>query len=154
MNTHYRLARDAFGKLLFMSSDAPAEEVVPVRAFPIGARDENIALVNLAGHEVAWVERLADLSPDLQQLLREELASREFMPEIRRIVAVSSYATPTEWDVETDRGRTVLMLKSEHDIRRVSAATLVIADGNGLHFLIRDVAVLDRGSRKFLDRFL
>ena len=84
----------------------------------------------------------------------EELASREFVPEIRRIIEVSSFATPSTWQVETDRGRTSLVLKGEEDIRRLTQTTLMIADANGIQFLIRDIQALDKTSRKLLDRFL
>jgi len=39
-----------------------------------------------------------------QDLIRAELATREFMPVIERIVSVTSYSTPCTWTVETDRG--------------------------------------------------
>jgi hypothetical protein len=87
-------------------------------------------------------------------LVREELASREFMPEIRAIRQVSSFATPSIWRVETDRGETSLVLKGEDDIRRLSPTTLLIADSHGIHFLVRDTHALDKVSRKLLDRFL
>lgn len=47
------------------------------------------------------------------------MAGREFMPEIRRIEAVSGYVCPCQWEVETDRGMTRLTLKGEEDIRRL-----------------------------------
>ena len=88
-------------------------------------------------------------------LIVEELAQREFMPEIRRIVSVSSYATPSTWELETDRGATSLILKSEDDIRRLRGpGALLVADGQGIHFLIRDRKMLDAHSQKILKRFL
>jgi hypothetical protein len=82
------------------------------------------------------------------------LASREFVPEIRAIRAVSSFATPSTWTIETDRGDTTLVLKGEEDIRRLARASLLIADRHGIQYLVRDIAALDRHSRKLLDRFL
>ena len=76
------------------------------------------------------------------------------MPEIQNIRHVSSYATPSVWQVSTDRGDTEFTLKGEEDIRRLSASQLLIADSNGVQFLIRDIQQLDKGSRKRLDRFL
>jgi hypothetical protein len=43
-----------------------------------------MSLVNYEGHEVGWVERTADLPPAIGQLIEEELASREFVPEIEK----------------------------------------------------------------------
>ena len=83
-----------------------------------------------------------------------DLATREFIPEIRRIRNVSSFVTPSTWHVETDRGKTSFILKGEEDIRRLASPSLLIADSHGVQFLIRDRFSLDHHSRKILDRFL
>ena len=151
----FRLARNSFGRLAFVGADGVTHEgVVPVRAFPIAAPDSAIALVSGDGHELAWIERLDDLPQELRTLIEEELASREFMPQIRRIHGVSSFATPSTWRVETDRGDTSLVLRGEEDIRRLAAGALLIADSHGIQYLIRDLQALDKGSRRILDRFL
>ena len=152
---NFQLQRDAYGQLVLTAQNGDTHQgVVPVRAFPIGAPDEGIALVNSEGHEVGWAERLADLPPAIGQLIEEELASREFVPEIERIVDVSSFACPSTWQVATNRGDAALVLKGEEDIRRLSRTRLLIADTHGIQFLIRDIGTLDRHSRKLLDRFL
>jgi hypothetical protein len=152
----FHLERNSFGKLVFSSPDGAQmhEGVVPVRAFPIAAPETGIALVNADGRELVWIDRLSDLPDDARALIEEELASREFLPEIRRIVHVSTFASPSTWEVETDRGAATLVLRGEEDIRRVSHSTLIIADTHGVQFLIRDLEGLDKGSRKLLDRFL
>ena len=150
----FQLHRDQFGRLIFTSRDGEKQEALPVRAFPIGAPDEGIALVDPHGHELAWIERLDELPAELRQLVDSELASREFMPVIERIVDVSSFATPSTWTVVTNRGETKLILKGEEDIRRLTPPALLIADSNGIQFLIRDRQALDAHSRKILDRFL
>jgi hypothetical protein len=151
----FRLARNAFGRLVFTAADGTvAEGVVPVRAFPISAADEGVSLVSTDGSEVAWFDRVADLPEAVRSLVEAELASREFMPEIKGIASVSSFATPSTWQVDTDRGPTQLVLKGEEDIRRLGRTALLIADANGIQFLVRDIQALDRASRKLLDRFL
>lgn len=149
------LHRDGFGHLVYTGADGVAHTgVVPVRAFPIDGRLEDIALVGREGHELAWIPRLDALDDASRVLIADELARREFMPVVTRIVSVSTMATPSRWAIDTDRGPTELLLRSEQDIRRVAGNTLLIADGHGLYFLIRDLTRLDRGSRKLLDRFL
>jgi hypothetical protein len=147
------LRRNSFGSLLLVR-DGVAQVVVPVRAFPISAPDEGLALVNAEGKEVAWIEHLSELPDPQQGLVSEELEQREFTPEISRIVAVSGYVTPCTWSVETDRGTASFVLKSEEAIRRLLPGSLLIADSQGIHFLVRDVAALDAASRRVLDRFL
>lgn len=152
----YQLSRNAFGLLCFTGADGNTiEGIIPVRAFAITAPGEGIALAGPDGSELAWIARLTDLPDAPRQLIEEELASREFMPEIKRIRSVSSFATPSTWTVETDRGDTQFTLKGEDDIRRLNPpSTLMIADSHGIHYLIRDRRELDKTSRKFLDRFL
>ena len=99
-------------------------------------------------------DRLGDLPEATRHLVEEELASREFVPEIRRLRHVSTFALPSTWDVETDRGEARLILKSEEDIRRLGPATLLIGDSHGVQYLIRDLASLDKTSRRLLDRFM
>lgn len=151
----YQLSRDAFGRLIFTATDgAKHEGIVPVRAFPITSPEQGIALVDPHGHELAWIDRLTDLPDDIRTLVEAELGSREFMPEISRIIGVGSFATPSTWHVETNHGETSFVLKGEEDIRRLTSPALLIADSHGIHFLIRDRYALDQHSRKILDRFL
>ena len=151
----YQLHHDAFGRLSFTGADGESHVgVVPVRAFPIASPDQGIALVDPHGHELAWIEQLSDLPEDLRTLVEVELSAREFMPIISRIVSVSSFATPSTWQVETNHGATELVLKGEEDIRRLALPALLIADSHGIHYLIRDRYALDLTSRKILDRFL
>lgn len=156
MSDHdFNLTRDAAGRLVLTGAEGDVHEgVVPVRAFPISAPDEGVSLLGEDGHELRWVSRLSDLPDVMRILIEAELAQREFMPEITRIRQVSSFATPSKWQVSTDRGDTELLLKAEDHIRRLANATLLITDGYGVSFLIRDTGALDRHSRKLLDRFL
>ena len=148
------ITRNSFGQLLFTDTEGKAHLVTPVRAFPIGAPAENIGLINTDGEEVAWIDKLSDLPEGARQLIADEMASREFMPVIQRIRRVSSFATPSTWDLETDRGDTSMVLKGEEDIRRLAPPALMITDSRGITFLIRDRYALDSHSKRLLDRFL
>jgi hypothetical protein len=152
---NFTLSRDSFGKLNLIDANGVLHEgVSPVRAFPIQAPEEGLSLVNTDGKEVAWLDRISDLSPEMADVVRDELAGREFMPEITRIVDVGSYACPSTWTVETDRGETEFVLRGEEDIRRIGSVSLLVSDSHGIHFLIRDQYTLDKHSKKILDRFL
>lgn len=151
----FELRRDAFGRLLLRLADgAEHVGVTAVRAFPISAPEEGVSLLDAEGHELVWIARPSALPEATRALLEAELAGREFMPEILRIGAVSGFVTPCTWTVTTDRGDTRFVLPGEEAIRRLSRTTLLIADSHGVHYLVRDIASLDRASRKLLDRFL
>ncbi len=150
------LERDAHGRLTLTLADGSEHAGVhPVRAFPIGAPDGGLSLLGQDGHERLWVDRLAELPASMRALVEEELAVREFSPEITHIFSVSSFSTPSVWQIATDRGETQLTLKAEEDIRRLTGRTrLLIASAEGVQYRIADTGALDRNSRRLLERFL
>lgn len=150
-----QIERDAMGRLRLCTADGHWHEgVVPVRAFPLSAPEDGLSLVGADGRELAWIERLDALPGAQRALVEVELAAREFQPEVLRLQRVSTFATPSVWHVETDRGPTSFVLKSEEDIRRLPGGALLIASGQGVHYRVRDRAALDRASRRLLERFL
>ena len=149
------LTLDSFGNLTFTNAEGQNfPNIRPVRAFPITDPEGGISLMSEDGHELAWITSIHDLPESESKLLSDNLAQSEFMPVILKISKVSSFATPSIWDIETDRGNTRLKLKAEEDIRRVAVDTLLITDANGLQYLLRNFSSLDTVSRKILDRFL
>lgn len=158
MNTplNWQLQRNSHGRLVLRLTDGSTHEgVTPVRAFPIAAPQEGLSLVGGDGHELLWVPRLDALEPEQRALIEDELAAREFVPTITKLVSVSSFSTPSTWTLETDRGPAQLVLKGEEDIRRLAGRTrLLIAASDGMQFFLPDTTVLDRHSRKLLERFL
>ena len=154
MSTTHQLERDALGRLVFIDKKGERHVGVhPVRAFPITSPGAGIGIMNQSGKELCWFPNMAAISEAELGLIEEELAEREFMPVIEKITKVSTFATPSIWDIETDRGPTRIRLKGEDDIRRIAGNTLLIADSNGLQFLIKDSTLLDKVSKKLLDRF-
>ena len=150
-----RLERDAHGQLALIDRDGTRHPgVLPVRAFPLSAPGEGVALMSADGHELAWFDAPDALDAASRALLDEELSRREFMPRIRSIAGVSSFSTPCDWDIVTDRGATRFTLRSEDDIRRLGGGRLLVTDSHGIHYEVVDMKKLDRPSRRILDRFL
>ena len=155
VTTTFQLTRNPFGRLvLTMPLGEVFEGVVPVRAFPIQSPEVGMSMIHTDGHEVAWIEALREVPEPAQSLIREELETREFMPEILNIDSVTSFSTPCTWLVQTDRGETRFVLRGDEDIRRVGPTILLVTDSHGIQFLIRDPLTLSKESRKILDRFL
>lgn len=151
----FELQRNPFGRLVLTDTGGTQHVgVIPVRAFPISGPGRGLSLMSADGHEIVWVDDLATLDAPARALIEEELSLRDFVPEISRIVSVSSFITPSNWHVLTDRGETTFVLKGEEDIRRLPGTMLLIADQHGVQYLIRDLSALDRASRRLLDRFL
>lgn len=158
MNQHtpyQALSRNAFGRLVLIALDGGEHVGInPVRAHPISAPEDGISLIGADGHELAWIADMSLLPPADRALLAEEFAGRDFMPVIAQIKAVSTFSTPSQWTVDTDRGGVRFILRTEEDIRRLGEGRLLIASSHGLQFMVNDRFALDRASKKILERFL
>ena len=151
----FTLRLDPFGRLVL--TDAQGKEHVgaeAVRGFPISDPRHGIAIVDVAGRELIWVEDLDQLPDAERRILEEELPRREFMPILRRVLHVSGVVEPNEWDVETDRGTVKFLLDSEDDVRRLGEGRALIIDSHGIRYLIPDMAALDPATRRILERYL
>ena len=155
MPVAHRLWRDGYGRLNFTDEAGDTHVgVIPVQAFPIDAPGEQVSLVSADGHELVFIPSLSVLDADTRKMVHDEIAQREFLPVVERLVSVSTFSTPSTWLVKTDRGETSFVLKGEEDIRRLKQGGLMITDSHGVTFRITDIRALDRASRKLLDRFL
>ena len=151
----FTLRQDPRGRLQLRLADGTVHEgVVPVRAFPLSAPDECIALVSTGGHELVNIARLSSLAEPARGAIAAALAAREFVPKIEAIEDCSAFATPSTWRVRTDRGTTEFVLKAEEDIRRLGEGRLMITDSHGLQLEVVDQGKLDAHSRRILMRFL
>ncbi len=151
----FGLTHDPFGRLVLID-DAGVEHVgvEPVRAFPLTEPGRWIGVLDARGKELVLIEDPQSLSPALRETLEAELARREFLPVITRIVRCSSDELPCEWEVQTDRGPTRFSLDAEDQLRRLGPHRVVIHDTRNLRYLIPDTRTLDPSSRTVLDRYL
>lgn len=152
----FDLQRNAFGRWVYTPAGGPAiENVQVVCAFPLTAPQEALSIVGPDGHECAFIAHLDQLGADQRAAVTAAIDERNFSPVIERIRSVSTFATPSTWLVETDRGPTELVLKGEEDIRRLPGSRrLLVTGAHGVVFEIRDSSRLDRASRRLLERFL
>ncbi|HEX3871395.1 MAG TPA: DUF1854 domain-containing protein [Pirellulales bacterium] len=151
----FGLQHDAWGRLVLI--DAEGQRYVgvePVRSFPISDPQHWISIVDGEGRELVSIENLADLPSATRKVLEEDLVRREFVPVIERIEQISAGADPSEWHVETDRGKTRFLVKNEEDIRRVGLNRVLIIDDHGVRYSILDTRKLDVASRRLLERYL
>jgi hypothetical protein len=151
----FDLQRDAWGRLVWTDAEGTRHVgVVPVRIFPLSDPHCWIALCDEDGRELACVENPADLPDPVRRILEHDLAQREFVPVLRRIVNVPGILEPCEWEVETDRGLTRFVLKSEDDVRRLGPYSALIIDGQGIRYLVPDARALDASSRRIIERYI
>lgn len=150
-----QLERDAQGDLVLQLRDGTRHVAVrPVRGFPISQPDYGISLVDSNAREVVWIEQLGDCHDAVCSLIRDELAMRDFLPVIQRIYSISHNREPSEWDVQTDRGRVQFVLNVMEDVRRLDAQRAMVTDGNNVQYLVADLTKLDAKTRRFMERYL
>jgi Domain of unknown function (DUF1854) len=151
----FSLSRDSWGRLRLIDRDGRAHvQVNAVPLFPITDPDRWISICDTEGHELVCVENPNQLATDSRIVLQEELARREFLPVISRIVSVSGNSEPCEWVVETDRGRTSFVLESEENVRRLERNKVAIKDSHGIRYLVKDVDALDKKSRRIIEWYV
>ena len=151
----FTLERNPFDQLVMVSRDGTRQNVVePVRAFPLSDRNHAISICDNEGHELVFIDDIAQLSTAVRAVLEEELSRREFVPVIYRILNMPADTEPTEWQVETDRGFTSFQLDSEDDVHRSDVNQVTVVDSHGIRYLIPNALKMDSFSRKVLDIFL
>jgi Domain of unknown function (DUF1854) len=151
----FELSRDEWSHLsLTDQSGNVYKDVSVVPLYPISAPNRLISLVSADGDEIVCLDSLEGISEENMKLLGEELALREFVPIIQKVIRVSGTQEPCEWVVQTNHGETSFVINSEEDVRRVSAKSVVITDGNGNRFRVEDLQGLDSRSRAFVEWYV
>lgn len=151
----FQLHHDAWGRLALVDElGRKFTSVEPIRAFPISDPGHFICLCDAEGRELLCIDDLAALPDATRELLEKDLARREFVPVVKRILTVSSGSEPSQWEIDTDRGRTHLVLKNSEDVRRLGDKRAVIRDDQGIRYLVPDWTRLDAYSRRIMERYL
>ncbi len=119
-NPSFSLHHDAWGRLVLVDREGKSHVgVEPVRSFPLTAPRQGIAICDVDGRELEWIVDLDCVPEAIRDVLTKDLALREFMPVVQRIVSVSDKGAQAEWVVETDRGR-VLLVNGEAGLHRLA----------------------------------
>lgn len=151
----FRLYTDAWGQLVYADgSDQEHVGVELIRAFPISHPQGSISICGAEGREVLWIDELSALPAGLRRQVEEQLAQREFLPIIQRVLHISRATEPSLWEVDTDRGRTSFHVNHESDVRSLEGRRALVTDVHGLRYLIADRRALDRHSQQLLERYL
>jgi hypothetical protein len=151
----FGLSHDPRGRLVLIDAEGRRQVgVEPVRAFPISEPARWVSICDAQGAELAFVDDLADLPQQVRTVLDEDLARRDFVPVVERILSVSAESEPSDWDVLTDRGATRFTLANDDDIRRLGRLGATIVDAHGTRYLVPDLSALDAASRRQLERYL
>lgn len=151
----FTLQRDKWGQLVFVADDGTLHaSVTPIPLFPISEPDRWVSIRNADGVELVCVEDPRTLPAETARLLKQEMARREFVPVIERILWVSGTSEPCQWQVETDRGPTEFVLKSEDDVRRINENQILIVDAHGTRYHIPNISAVDAKTRRIVEWYV
>jgi hypothetical protein len=153
--SEFILEHDAWGRLVLTDVDGERHVgVEPVRGFPISDPDRWISICDAEGRELLSIADIRTIGAQSRRVLEDDLARREFVPQLKRILNAPPDAEPTTWDVETDRGRTQIVINGSDDVRRLGEHRVLVIDAQGIRYLVDDVRTLDLASRRIFARYL
>jgi hypothetical protein len=128
-----------------------------IPAFPISRPNRFIYFQSEDGEELGLLVEPRGLDRESHDLLLAQADQAYFMPRITRIVRVEERMGIglAQWEVETDRGFSRFEVVSRAEsVWWVGRNRLVIRDADGNRYLIEDLSVLDRRSRRLADLYL
>jgi hypothetical protein len=150
-----RLDRDALGRLVYFDEQGVIHVgVEPVRAFPLTDPMRWITLLDGRGKELVEIAELVDMPEKIRELIQRELADREFLPQITRVLRVADDRQPVRWSVETDRGNVEFLLRNTDDIRHLGPHRAILVDMHGVRYYVPDSRQLDAHSQRILSRYM
>jgi len=130
-------------------------KVIP--AFPISRPSRFVYFQDKDGNELGVLVDPRGLDRESRDLLLSQADQAYFMPRITRIVRVEEKVGIgiARWEVETDRGWSDFDVVSRSEsIWFVGKNRIVIRDADGNRYLIEDLAVLDKRSRRLADLYI
>lgn len=125
--------------------------------FPLTNPEEFISIreADEKAKEIGIVESMKDLSASQQEMLREQIRLRYFMPEVKKVMEVKEEYGYAYWYVETDFGVCRFTTHMSNDaVAVLDESRLLITDIDGNRYEIPDFYALTIQERKRLDLFM
>ena len=145
----WSLQRGDAGELLLRRDGGEASEGLEVQAtccFPWSQPRAFISLRDAKGTEQVFVAALTEVSAETRALIEQDLAARNFIPEILAIERIDEDKELFVWQVRTHAGpRTFLTQRRDH-LRQLASGAVLLRDVAHDVYMIRQPKALDRKS--------
>ncbi len=144
----------------FISLKTPEKEYARVGVyltFPLTNPDEFISIreADEKAKEIGMIEKLSALPKDQQEMLREQIKLRYFMPIITKVLDVKDEYGYAYWNVTTTFGSCRFTTQmSGNAVIHLSDSRLLVTDIDGNRYEIPDFYQLSVMERKKLDLFI
>lgn len=147
-------ARTGGGFLKLKFNDKEYDRVGVYLTFPLTNPEEYISIreADEKAKEIGLIEKLSDLDKDTQEMIREQVRLRYFMPVIRKVMDVKDEYGYAYWHVMTDFGNCRFTTNMGGDaVVNLGGDRYQITDIDGNRYDIPDLYALSVIERKKLD---
>ena len=150
-------SRTQGGFISLKTSEKEYARVGVYLTFPLTNPDEFISIreADEKAKEIGMIEKLSALSKDQQDMLREQIKLRYFMPIITKVLDVKDEYGYAYWNVTTTFGSCRFTTQmSGNAVIHLSDSRLLVTDIDGNRYEIPDFYQLSVMERKKLDLFI
>lgn len=150
-------SRTPGGFVALKTKDKEYERVGVYLTFPLTNPEEFVSIreADEKAREIGIVEKLSLLPADQQEMLREQIKLRYFMPVITKVLDVKDEYGYAYWNVVTTFGACRFTTQMSGDaVVHLSDSRLLVTDIDGNRYEIPDFYTLSVIERKKLDLFI
>ena len=150
-------SRTPGGFVALKTKDKEYERVGVYLTFPLTNPEEFVSIreADEKAREIGMVEKLSLLPADQQEMLREQIKLRYFMPVITKVLDVKDEYGYAYWNVVTTFGACRFTTQMSGDaVVHLSDSRLLVTDIDGNRYEIPDFYRLSVMERKKLDLFI
>ncbi len=150
-------ARTEGGFVSLKTGDKEYKRVGIYLTFPLTSPEEYISIreADEKAREIGMIEKLSDLKKDTQEMIREQIRLRYFMPVITKVLDVKDEYGYAYWHVNTNFGVCRFTTQMSGDaVISLSDSRLQVTDIDHNRYEIPDFYKLSIGERKKLDLFI
>lgn len=152
-----KFARTPGGFVSLETRDKTYDRVGVYLTFPLTNPEEYISIreADEKAKEIGIIEKLSQLAEDQQEMLREQIRLRYFMPVITKVMDVKDEYGHAYWNVMTTFGACRFTTQMSGDaVIHLSDSRLLVTDIDGNRYEIPDFYQLSVMERKKLDLFI
>jgi hypothetical protein len=150
--------KNAAGMLDITTPDRTVENVHCMQLFPLSDPVDYISVVRPAkpdNEEIGIIKHLADLAPEQQRLVVNDIKFRYFVPEIEDITSVEESAGLYEMDLKTERGpRRIFIMNPRESIASTDDGILLITDVEKCRYKITRFSTLSSRSKTEFEKVI
>ena len=125
--------------------------------FPLTEPEEYISIreADEKAKEIGIIEKLSELDKDQQEMIREQIKLRYFMPTIVKVLDIKDEYGYAYWNVTTSFGACRFTTRMSGDaVIFLGESRLMVTDIDGNRYEIPDFYKMSVGERKKLDLFI